>query len=327
MLIIEIVVFIAVFLIIFLLLWSLSPSSSADLKQTKARLEAIAVAVPVTVAAARPTEMVDILREDKMSDIPWLNELLHSFNVFPAARKILRQANLDWQIGTLMLVSLLLWAVGATAVYLRAEAFVISFAVGAVLAAAPWILVLNKRSKRFADFEEKLPEALDLMVSAIRAGHGFTSSIGLASREIGEPIAGEFRQCFDEQNFGLDLRIAMNNLAERVPIPDVELIVSAVLLQKESGGNLAEILEKVAYIIRERFRLKRQVRVHTAQGRMTGWILAVMPIVLGFVFYLMDPDRMRILWNRPIGVKLLWAAAVMETIGALIIRKIVNTRI
>ena len=151
--------------------------------------------------------------------------------------------------------------------------------------------------------------------------------MGLASKESGEPIAGELRQCFDEQNFGLDLRVAMKNLEDRMPIPDVGLIVSAVLIQKESGGNLAEILEKVAHIIRERFRLKRQVRVHTAQGRMTGWILAVMPVVLGFVFFIMDPDRMRILWNRPIGVKLLWTALFMELIGALIIRKIVRTRI
>jgi tight adherence protein B len=187
--------------------------------------------------------------------------------------------------------------------------------------------VLRKRSKRFSEFEEKLPETLDLIVSAIRAGHGFTSAMGLASREIGEPIAGELRQCFDEQNFGLDLRLAMNNLADRVAIPDVQLIVSAVLIQKESGGNLAEVLEKVAYIIRERFRLKRQIRVHTAQGRLTGWVLAFFPVIIGLLLYLLDPARMAILWSRPLGIKLLWGAVIMDLVGGLIIRKIVRPRV
>lgn len=317
------VVFVAVFAVTLLVAASLGARSSQDLKQTAARLEAIAIDAP----AARVSEAVDILREDVLSSIPWLNELLHSFNVFPAMRKILRQANVEWKLGSLILVSVFLWAVGAIAVYIRSGAVAVSLFAGLLLACGPWMLVLHKRKKRFAAFEEKLPEALDLMVSAIRAGHGFTSSVGLAARESGEPIGGEFRQCFDEQNFGLDLRVAMHNLADRVPISDVQLIVSSVLIQKESGGNLAEILEKVAHIIRERFRLKRQVRVHTAQGRLTGWILAIMPAVLGFAIFLLDPARMSLLWTHPTGIKLLWIAVIMDTIGALIIRKIVRTRI
>jgi tight adherence protein B len=323
MLMILITVFVAAFVIIFLLFMGLSPASSRDMESTMARLDAIAIASPVT----REPETIDILKEEKLSDVPWLNDLLQSFNVFPAMRKTLRQANVEWTLGSVMLASVFIWVLVGFLTYLRTRASLMALLVGGVLASIPWILVIYKRNKRFMAFEEKLPEALDLMVGAIRAGHGFTSSIGLASREISDPIGGEFKQCFDEQNFGLDLRLAMRNLEDRVPIPDVQLIVSAVLIQKESGGNLAEILEKVAYVIRERFRLKRQIRVHTAQGRLTGWILAIFPVVLGFVFYIMDPPRMSLLWTRPIGIKLLWTAAFMETIGVLIIRKIIRPRV
>lgn len=317
-----VVVFAAVFLTALLVLLSVSARSSRDLDQTKARLNAISVAPGATVS-----ENVDILKEDVLSGIPWLNDLLHSFNVFPAMRKTLRQANVSWTLSAVLLATLFLYLAAEVLVYIRTDNLLVALAIGAALSTLPWAFVLHKRTKRFSEFEERLPEALDLIVSAIRAGHGFVSAIGLAARENSEPIAGEFRKCFDEQNFGLDLRVAMTNLADRMPIPDVQLLVSAVLIQKESGGNLAEILEKTAHVIRERFRLKRQVRVHTAQGRLTGWVLAVMPIVFGLLLYLLNPAQMSILWSRPIGVKLLWAAVIMDMVGALIIRKIVRPRI
>jgi tight adherence protein B len=142
--------------------------------------------------------------------------------------------------------------------------------------------------------------------------------------ESAEPIGGEFRICFDEQNYGLELRAAMDNLVTRVPLQDLRIAVTAILIQKESGGNLAEVLDKTAYVIRERFRLRRQVRVHTAQGRLTGWILSFLPVVLGIALYLINPDTMSLLWKREIGIKLLYTAAGMTIAGALIIRKIVN---
>lgn len=172
-----------------------------------------------------------------------------------------------------------------------------------------------------------LPEALDLMVSAIRAGHTFSSSMSMASRECPEPIRKEFRQCFDEQQFGLELRTALTNLAYRVPIHEIRIIVTALLIQNETGGNLTEILEKVAYLIREDFRLQRQVRVHTAQGRMTGWILSILPAVLGFVLYLLRPEHMSVLWTRSAGRVMLYGGIVMTMIGALIIRRIIRIQV
>ena len=144
------------------------------------------------------------------------------------------------------------------------------------------------------------------------------------ARECPDPVSTEFRICFDEQNYGLELRTAMDNLVTRVPLQDLRIVSTAILIQKESGGNLAEVLEKTGHVIRERFRLKRQVMTHTAQGRLTGLILTLLPIVLGILLYLVSPETMSLLWTRPIGVKLLYASGAMTIIGGLIIRKIVN---
>jgi tight adherence protein B len=187
--------------------------------------------------------------------------------------------------------------------------------------------VFYKRAQRFSKFEQNLPEALDLMVSALRAGQSLVAALKLVGDEVPDPIGGEFRICFDEQNYGLELRTAMENLVVRAPLQDLRIVVTAILIQKESGGNLAEVLDKASYLIRERFRLRRQVRVHTAQGRMTGWILSLLPIVLGIGLYLLNPKTMSILWTRPIGIKLLYTSAVMTVTGGLIIRKIVNMEV
>jgi tight adherence protein B len=172
-----------------------------------------------------------------------------------------------------------------------------------------------------------LPEALDLMVSALRAGHSLVAALRLVAHESPDPVGVEFRMCFEEQNYGLELRTAMENLVNRMPMQDLRLVSTAILIQKESGGNLAEVLEKGANLIRERFKLKRDVRTRTAQGRLTGWILSALPLVMGLLLYIINPQMMSLLWTREIGVKLLCGSAVMTVIGALIIRKIVNMEV
>jgi tight adherence protein B len=165
------------------------------------------------------------------------------------------------------------------------------------------------------------------MVSGLRSGHSIISAIGLVAREAPDPIGREFRVCFDEQNYGLELRTALENLANRVPVQDVRMIMTAILIQKETGGNLAEVLDKCAHVIRERFRLKREIRSRTAQGRLTGWVLSILPFALGLLLYLLNPDVVSLLWRRPMGVKMLYAASTMMLLGALIIRKIVRIRV
>ena len=147
------------------------------------------------------------------------------------------------------------------------------------------------------------------------------------AREAPEPIKREFRICFDEQNFGVEFRAAMLNLVDRVPIQDLRIVVTAILIQKESGGNLAEVLDKVATIIRDRYRLKRQIQIHTAQGRLTGWILAVLPVVLGIAHVSVESQAYELLWTRPIGMKMIYASAIMTCIGGLVIRRIIRIRV
>jgi tight adherence protein B len=209
-------------------------------------------------------------------------------------------------------------------VYLRLRLPGVAAIVGAVCFFLPLLFVRQKRAHRFGKFEQELPEASDMMVNALRAGHSLVSALGLVANEAAEPVGSEFRICFEEQNYGLELRTAMANLVARVPLQDLRIMVAAILIQKESGGNLAEVLEKTSELIRERFRLKRQVQTFTAQGRMTGWILTFLPIILGFALYLIAPDNISLLWKRDIGIKMLYGSVIMIILGAVIIQKIVN---
>src|SRR5713101_7356039 len=322
MLIISAAVFGSVFIVAVLLLVAMGTGATQELKQTLERLDAVMIS-----DSQGQDEVLDIRRQELLSTIPWLNRWLQGIDLFPRLRLLLYQAELNWTVGGLLLMCIFAWVIAGNTIYWRTEAGVFSTVVSALASAAPLLYVLHKRSRRFNRFEERLPNALDMMVSALRAGHSLNSAIGTVAKEAGEPVAREFKKCFDEQNFGLELRNAMQNLAGRVPIDDVRMMVTAILIQKESGGNLAEILEKVASIIRDRFRLKRQIRVHTAQGRLTGWILSILPVVLGLGLYLVNPENMSLLWKRPFGVKMLYTATVMTIIGALIIRKIVRVRV
>jgi tight adherence protein B len=196
--------------------------------------------------------------------------------------------------------------------------------VGLACSALPFGFVMFKRKRRLNRFQEVLPEALDLMVSAIRAGHSLVAALGSVARECVDPVGCEFKTCFEEQNYGLELKTALDNMINRVPLQDLRIVATAIMIQKESGGNLAEVLDKTSHVIRERFRLKRQIATHTAQGRMTGWVLTLLPLVLGVALYAVNPAMMSILWKTPIGVKLLWVSGSMIVVGGLIIRKIVN---
>jgi tight adherence protein B len=235
---------------------------------------------------------------------------------------MLYQSNLKWTAGGLLMMMATAFAIIGYLVYLRTGVVVLGLAIGLIAAYAPFLFVRYKRQARFDQFEQGLPEALDLMVSGLRAGHSLVASLRLVANESPDPIGSEFRICFEEQ-----LRTAMENLITRVPLQDLRIVVTAILIQKESGGNLAEVLEKSANLIRERFKLKRQVRVHTAQGRLTGWILSFLPLCLGIALYLIDPQTVSLLWTRQIGREMLGTATVMTFVGALIIRKIVNMEV
>jgi tight adherence protein B len=316
-------VFIAAFMVTALLLAASQAGSSKVLRETLTRLDTVTLASRQVAA----DEVAILKREELMSSIPWFDRWLRSLDSFRRLRPLLRQADVTWTVGGLLAASLGCWALAAALLYLRTGALVPAVLLGAAAATIPWLFMFRKRARRFETFEESLPEALDLIVSALRAGHGLNSAIGAVAKEMSGAIAVEFRQVFDEQNFGLEPRTVMLNLVARMPIQDVRIIVTAILVQKESGGNLAEVLDNVATIIRERFKLKREIRTRTAQGRLTGWVLGCLPLVFGVATYLGRPDYISVLWTHPTGLKLLYSGAGMMLVGALIIRKIVRVRV
>ena len=191
----------------------------------------------------------------------------------------------------------------------------------------PYSYANYKRSKRFSKFEEIFPEAIDTLARAVRAGHAFTTALELIASEIAEPVASEFRKLFEEQKFGLPVRDALVNLTERVPLVDVKFFVTAVMLQRETGGNLAEILDNLSYVIRERFKIMRQVRVHTAQGRMTMMLLMGLPPIIVVTMQAMNPSFIKPLFDDPIGHSLIVVGITLQTIGYFVIRKIIQIQV
>ncbi len=178
--------------------------------------------------------------------------------------------------------------------------------------------------RRVMKFEEQFPEAIDLLARALRAGHAFTSGLSMVAEELPAPVGTEFRLAYDRQNFGMPLPAALKELGERVPLLDAKFFVTAVLTQRDAGGNLSEVLDNLASVIRERFKVKRQVRVVTAHARMTGWVLAMLPPGLGVALTFLSPENMSVLWTDPLGIKFLVGALILQVIGTLIIRKLVD---
>ena len=200
--------------------------------------------------------------------------------------------------------------------------------VGAALGFGLPFMVLNiKRGRRMRTFEEQFPEALDLIGRALKAGHAFATGLKMAADELPEPVGPEFRKTFDEQNFGLPLKDALDNLARRIPLLDVRFFTTAVLIQRETGGNLAEILENLAHVVRERFKILRQVRVHTAHGRLTGYVLLALPVVLAMALMFINPDHMNLLFREPLGQGMLITAMCMQAVGYFWIKQVVKIEV
>jgi tight adherence protein B len=192
---------------------------------------------------------------------------------------------------------------------------------------APTAVLMRKRSLRMRKFEELFPEALDLLSRAVKAGHAFQTAMNMAADELPDPVGPEFRKTFDQQNFGLPLRDALNAMADRIPMIDVKFFVTAVLIQRETGGNLSEILDNLSHVVRERFKVLRQVRVHTAHGRFTGWVLMALPAALAIVMSFINPEHMDLLFRESMGRTMLGVAAVMQTIGYFWIQRVIKIEV
>ncbi len=195
---------------------------------------------------------------------------------------------------------------------------------GLVTSAVPYVYVRRTRTQRLRTFEEQFPEAIDLIARSLRAGHTFTTGLGIAAEEIPAPVGLEFRRVYDEQNFGMAMPDALKAMARRVPVLDARFFVTAVLTQREAGGNLAEVLDNLSAVMRDRFKVKRQIRVVSAHGRITAWVLSLLPPALAAVLYAVSPQFMRVLVDDPLGVRLIAFAVVMQVIGTLVISRLVQ---
>jgi tight adherence protein B len=258
---------------------------------------------------------------------PWLRPIIARVPQLRDIEFMLQQAGLSWTIQTLLVSSVgMALAVGSMALIATRSVPVglVATIVGAML---PNYYVRRRRTRRMNAFEEMLPESIDLVGRALRAGHPLTAGFKMAADDGAEPVAGEFRRVFEEQRFGLPLQDSLLGMADRVRLVDVRILVTAILIQREVGGNLAEILDNLASVVRARFTIRRQLRVYTAQGRMTGYLLAALPIVLFSLLYMLNPEYMSILFTDPIGKILVAVAIAMQFSGFLWIRKIINIEI
>jgi len=308
-------------------------ASLLDQRSAQARLLRERLANVQEAAAQQPSEELALLRDEMLSKIPALDNLLRRSSRISNLQPFLEQANLKIRAANILMLCLLsavvLGGIGFIAAASLPPKQALLFAVAGLVIGGfmPYSYASYRRTKRFQKFEELFPEAIDTLARAVRAGHAFTTALELIANELSEPVASEFRKLFEEQKFGLPVRDALMNLAERMPLVDVKFFVTAVMLQRETGGNLAEILDNLSYVIRERFKIMRQVRVYTAQGRLTMLLLMGLPPLIVVTMLLTSPAFIRPLFTDPIGHALIVAGVVLQTFGYFVIRKIIQIQV
>jgi tight adherence protein B len=268
-----------------------------------------------------------LARDEMLSSVPAIHRLMMHWEWSVRLQERISQAGLTMKAGKLILISGCLWLGTTFVIGLFTPMIPVGLLVGICVGMAPYGVVMYLRQKRLRAFEERFPEALDLLGRAVRAGHAFTTGLEMIAKESPDPIASEFRTTFEEQNFGLPLRDALLNMTERIPSIDVRFFVTALLIQKETGGNLAEILDSLARVIRDRFRIYREVRVRTAQGRLTAGILIALPVFMMIVLMVMNPTYIGVLFHDPKGVLALTVAGIMQVIGSMVIWKIIHIEV
>jgi len=318
---IALLVFVTVALVVFV------AGSLVDQRNARARLIKDRLATVQKTPEREPDEELAFLRDEQLSKIPAFDTLLRRSERVSAIQDALLQAGMKFRAGNFLLLCVLCGVVAGLATVLYTRNPAIAWAALIIGGFLPYSVVSYRRQKRFERFEELFPEAIDTLARAVRAGHAFTTAIEMIFNEIAEPLATEFRKLFEEQKFGMPVRDALMNLTERVPLVDVKFFVTAVMLQRETGGNLAEILDNLSYVIRERFKIQRQVRVHTAQGRLTMALLMAMPPTVVTILLVFSPDFVRPLFYDPIGHALLVLSIALQTVGYFVIRKIIKIQV
>jgi tight adherence protein B len=276
---------------------------------------------------AEETSKKLLVKQQHVGPMPAIDRMLGGTERGSALTQWIEQSGMKASLSGVILIAL------GTAVLMALIAGAVSrskygLPVGAAIGFALPFMVLNfKRGRRMRAFEEQFPEGLDLISRALKAGHAFATGLKMVADEMPDPVGPEFRKTFDEQNFGLPLKDALDNLTHRMPLLDVRFFSTAVLIQRETGGNLSEILENLAHVVRERFKILRQVRVYTAHGRFTGYVLLALPAVLCIALSFINPEHMNLLFRERMGQMMLLGALVMQTIGYLWIKQVIKIEV
>lgn len=300
-------------------LWRSAKGPEAS--KVRKRLHALA-------AGAGNSNATRVLKQRLISEVPFFERFLLQSGYTERLERWIYQTGLTWTVSRLLLLSMGAGGLGFLIASMVAhQPFAISAAAGGLTALVPTIILQNRRKRRLARLEAQLPDALDLLTRALRSGNTFASGLQMVSDEMPDPIAGEFGIVQDEINFGVSVQQALENLTARVPLTDLRYFAVAVLIQREAGGNLTEVLGNLSKLVRERLKLLAKIRVLSSEGRMSAWTLIVMPFALGGLMAYFNPKFMTPLWTDPIGISILKALAVLMAVGILVMRKIVRIRV
>ena len=301
------------------LLFFLKPSS------TEAAVETHLAGLQESRVQAGPG--ASILKPEGLSSNPFVDDLLRRTPWSASIARLIRQAGREWSVGSVLGISvacgLITWWIAS---YIL-PTDVLSASAGLGAAGAPCLCLYIMREARFMRFDSVLPEAVDLMSRGLRAGHAISAVLEMVGKEIADPVGAEFRALHKECSLGLPMRDAVENLVDRVPRDDMRFLATAILLQKESGGNLVQILDKTSHVIRERARLRGQLRIYTAQGRITGWILCFAPFIMFGLISAVNHTYERALFTDPFGLKMVYGALGLMLLGVLAIRKIISIKV
>jgi len=303
-----------------LLLWW-SSHHGADTKRISKRLRMMSAGGRVDATTA------SLLKRRLLAETPLLEALLMRLPRVRTLDRFIVQSGSDWTVASYAGFTASLFLAGLLASLVVRLPLVTALIVGGALGGIPTVMLLRLRHRRVSAFEKQLPEAMDLIGRALRAGHAFSSALQMAGTELPDPIGEELRQTFDEINFGVPAQTALANLASRVPSTDLSFFVIAVIVQRETGGNLSEVLDNISAIIRERLKLFGKVRALAAEGKFSAIVLSVLPFATGFLLWLVNPRFMSLLWTEPVGVKMIWGSVIFMILGALWMRKIIRIHV
>ena len=272
-------------------------------------------------------EIIDIMRKSMLSEVPWLNRMLLSIRWTDKLSRLIEQSGTESTLGVFMLLSIVLASGGFVIGLWVASNALLSLIIAFVLGVFPFLYVYLKKKRRMEKFQRQLPDALDLIARALKAGHAFTGGLKMVGDELGEPVGTEFEKTLHEINFGSGIPEALKGLTQRVDCPDLRFFIISVIIQRETGGNLAEILGKIAYLIRERFKLQNRVQVLAAEGKLSAIILIAIPFVIALALSVLNPVYIKTLFIDPLGKALVAFALLMMIIGVVVMKRMIEIKV